>query len=75
MNSKTTQVQADFSIALIQLKKGNKVARATWPEGQYVEIHEYADGIDVCLCKADGTVYSWDCLNESLLANDWVQVG
>lgn len=69
-----SQVQADFSIALAQLKKGEKMARASWPQGQYVEIHEYADGVDICLCTAEGTVFSWDALNETLLATDWVQV-
>lgn len=67
------RVQSDFSIALIQLKKGEKVTRASWPEDQYLEIHETSEGAYIALCH-NTTVFDWLPGEHDLLAIDWVQL-
>lgn len=68
-----SQVQADFSIALIQLKKGEQVAREGWGTTQHLEIHETSEGAYIALCVGD-RVFDWLPGETDLLAIDWVQL-
>lgn len=75
-------VQADFSIALIQLKKGKKMARTGWngknmhvvltdrldpTVGQYFVMHKRDPG-------AEFHQPGWVPSIGDVLANDWVEV-
>lgn len=68
-----SRVQADFSIALIQLKKGEKAARVEWPEGVHLEVHENENG--PYLVEVHGSqVLTYVAYSADILATDWVQV-
>jgi hypothetical protein len=69
-----SRVQSDFSIALMQLKKGNTVRRESWQYNLYLEIHETSEGADIALNDKHGPVYRWIPKDDDLLATDWVQL-
>ena len=73
-----SQVQSDFSIALIQLKKGHKMARNGWNgKGMFV-FKQDSGGVHLpffCIQKGDETIQpGWVPSIGDLLATDWVQV-
>lgn len=72
--AKNLESDLNFGIALLRVKEGDEVARASWEKGWYLvlQVAQDADGADVILkVEPNGDKAEWKPTHEDLLAEDW----
>lgn len=60
-----------FSIALRELKRGQRFTRVAWQEAQSVSL---LDGVLTMHLNDDGEFFPWFPVQADLLAEDWIQL-
>jgi hypothetical protein len=65
--TKNMQKKMSFSSAIEEVIRGKKIARISWPKGEYGAIK---DGF-LAINRLSG-IYKWNINDGDLLANDWI---